>query len=374
VLREAADRAQVGSDRWCAAQFWLGTTAMLFSADLAGALNHFTVVRDATGERGPSRALADCLASRSVVMSNLGRIAEAVDDARRALAVARQLGYPAGQALALERLSIAAYYAGDHDSSVRLARQAEQIPGDIPGWIARICSNWLVEMLIASGDLAAAQHVCAEGLAQSRDTGDLWSQARLLTRMAILELRAGRTTDAAVQLREALQISTRIGERFDLAGGLGCCGDLCAETGRHAEAVTVWAASAALSRYGESGYTPATARRRRELQRKARQALGDARADGAEERGAAMSAATAAEYALLVTTPQPAGPPELGQLSARERQLVMLVAQGRTDTQIAAELSISVRTVGSHLDRIRDKTGCRRRADLTRLALTAGLV
>jgi DNA-binding CsgD family transcriptional regulator len=39
-----------------------------------------------------------------------------------------------------------------------------------------------------------------------------------------------------------------------------------------------------------------------------------------------------------------------------------------------AELYISVRTVTSHLDRIRDKTGCRRRADLTRLALTTGLV
>jgi predicted ATPase len=38
------------------------------------------------------------------------------------------------------------------------------------------------------------------------------------------------------------------------------------------------------------------------------------------------------------------------------------------------QLFISVRTVGSHLDRIRDKTGCRRRTDLTRLALQAGLV
>ena len=51
-----------------------------------------------------------------------------------------------------------------------------------------------------------------------------------------------------------------------------------------------------------------------------------------------------------------------------------LVAQGRTNAQIAAQLHISIRTVGSHLDRIRDKTGCRRRADLTRLALSAGLV
>ena len=52
----------------------------------------------------------------------------------------------------------------------------------------------------------------------------------------------------------------------------------------------------------------------------------------------------------------------------------LLIAQGRTNAQIAAELYISIRTVGSHLDRIRDKTGCRRRADLTRLALAAGLV
>ena len=66
--------------------------------------------------------------------------------------------------------------------------------------------------------------------------------------------------------------------------------------------------------------------------------------------------------------------PGAARLSARERELVILVARGQTDAQIAAKLFISVRTVGSHLDRIRDKTGCRRRADLTRLALSSGLV
>ena len=86
-----------------------------------------------------------------------------------------------------------------------------------------------------------------------------------------------------------------------------------------------------------------------------------------------MSMATAAEYALLLTAPDPppaAGGTGPGKLSARERELVTLVAQGRTDAQIAAQLYISIRTVRSHLDRIRDKTGCRRRADLTRLALS----
>jgi DNA-binding CsgD family transcriptional regulator len=120
-------------------------------------------------------------------------------------------------------------------------------------------------------------------------------------------------------------------------------------------------------------------RRRQELLLEARQALGPSRTRAAEDRGAAMSWATAAEYALLLTAPAP-GPlaaatgTGLGRLSARERELVTLVAQGRTDTQIAAQLFISVRTVRSHLDRIRDKTGCRRRTDLTRLALSAGLV
>src|SRR6185437_3668131 len=110
--------------------------------------------------------------------------------------------------------------------------------------------------------------------------------------------------------------------------------------------------------------------------RGARLVLGPGRARAAEDRGAAMSMATAAEYVLLLTDPGPPQPaePAPGKLSARERELVTLVAQGRTNAQIAGQLYISVRTVGSHLDRIRDKTGCRRRADLTRLALATGLV
>ena len=89
-----------------------------------------------------------------------------------------------------------------------------------------------------------------------------------------------------------------------------------------------------------------------------------------------MTLATAAEYALMLANlgrPQQAAP-GTEKLSARERQLVTLVTQGVTNAQIAAQLYISIRTVSSHLDRIRDKTGCRRRADLTRQALTEGMV
>ena len=90
-----------------------------------------------------------------------------------------------------------------------------------------------------------------------------------------------------------------------------------------------------------------------------------------------MTLATAAEFAAMLLTAAPGEPqpaPGRPRLSARERELVTLVAQGRTDAQIAEQLYISIRTVRSHLDRIRDKSGCRRRADLTRLALETGLV
>ena len=79
-------------------------------------------------------------------------------------------------------------------------------------------------------------------------------------------------------------------------------------------------------------------RRREGALRQARQALGPERARAAEERGAAMGMTAAVEYALMLTAPaaQPLAPTGPGRLSARERELVTLVAQGRTDAHIAA--------------------------------------
>ena len=87
-----------------------------------------------------------------------------------------------------------------------------------------------------------------------------------------------------------------------------------------------------------------------------------------------MTLTSAAELVVMLTAPEEAKPTGGGGLTERERELVTLVARGCTNAEIAAQLYISVRTVGSHLDRIREKTGYRRRADLTRLALREGLV
>ena len=320
--------------------------------------------------------LADALAGRAETLLSTGRLAEGAEDGRRSLAIARELGYPAGEGTALRMLAIAAFSSGDNERGVQLIRRQQVIAG-VPGSIARAGSAVMIAALIESGDLAAAGTAGAAALAQCRDAGDLLNLPYMLAVMADLDVRAGRFQDAAAHLRDGLQIAVRAGDLWDVAAnGLFFCAWLCTATGRYAEAATVWAAQDMHARQQGLVATSPGARMREEALRTIRQVLGPARVRAAEQRGAAMSLAAAAEYALMLTAPGPPQPaaPDPGTLSSRERELVTLVAQGRTNAQIAAELYISVRTVGSHLDRIRDKTGCRRRADLTRLALTTGLV
>jgi hypothetical protein len=74
---------------------------------------------------------------------------------------------------------------------------------------------------------------------------------------------------------------------------------------RRDRALTLWAACAAVDRQEGLTEPPWFEPRWEEQQRQARQALGPGRAQAAEDRGAAMSMATAAEYALMVTVHQP---------------------------------------------------------------------
>jgi DNA-binding NarL/FixJ family response regulator len=73
------------------------------------------------------------------------------------------------------------------------------------------------------------------------------------------------------------------------------------------------------------------------------------------------------------TPPPDARSRSVAPISPREEDVLRELARGSTDREIAATLGISVRTVQSHLDRIREKTRRRRRAELTVLAFELGL-
>jgi hypothetical protein len=150
-----------GSDAWCLGHAWLGQ-ASLDSADPAGALRHFSAVCDDIGDRGTSASLVRCLSGRSVALLGMGRIAEAIDDARRSVAVAKE-DDPVSEAPALAVLGFVACVAGDRVGAVQLARQADRISAALHGPVARVCCHILTTVLIAADDLAAAERVCAAG-------------------------------------------------------------------------------------------------------------------------------------------------------------------------------------------------------------------
>lgn len=95
--------------------------------------------------------------------------------------------------------------------------------------------------------------------------------------------------------------------------------------------------------------------------------------DGEEILHAVRRIAGGASYVSPMLAAQVLDAGAVIELSARERQVLSLVAAGERDQDIADALEISIRTVRSYLDRIRDKTGQRRRTELTRYAIENGV-
>jgi DNA-binding NarL/FixJ family response regulator len=63
-----------------------------------------------------------------------------------------------------------------------------------------------------------------------------------------------------------------------------------------------------------------------------------------------------------------------GSLTAREREVFHLIAEGLTTKEIARKLEISVKTAENHRARVIDKLGVRNTAELVRYALRRGLL
>jgi DNA-binding NarL/FixJ family response regulator len=61
-------------------------------------------------------------------------------------------------------------------------------------------------------------------------------------------------------------------------------------------------------------------------------------------------------------------------LTSREREILQMIAEGRSSKEMAFVLSISAKTVAFHRDNIKAKLGLRSTAELTKFALQEGLI
>jgi DNA-binding NarL/FixJ family response regulator len=109
-----------------------------------------------------------------------------------------------------------------------------------------------------------------------------------------------------------------------------------------------------------------------ECENQARRALGDAAFEAAYDEGAALDIDEAIAFALgenggprsTASAPAEVAAEPTSPLTARERQVAELVAEGLTNRDIAARLMIGRRTVDSYVERILTKLNFGSRAQV----------
>ena len=90
--------------------------------------------------------------------------------------------------------------------------------------------------------------------------------------------------------------------------------------------------------------------------------------------GSYFSPVVAREIVEQLRTPQSRNHEPFSVLSAREREVLHLIAEGMSAKEVASELSISTKTVEAHRTSLMRKLGVRKATELVRYALRHGLI
>jgi DNA-binding CsgD family transcriptional regulator len=200
--------------------------------------------------------------------------------------------------------------------------------------------------------------------------------ARCLSGLGRVALDLGDLEGARGHMAESLRLSRNIGTHIGMARGLESCAALAASEGAAERAVMLAAAAAGLR--ATSGLPPLPTRRADRYLVAVRR-LDEGTAALLWSRGLALLPEAAIDLAIqqVLPAPRPAGvagtgvaafgttaqAPD-GGLTAREREIAVLIASGRSNKAIAAELVISPATVARHVANIMAKLGFRNRAQI----------
>jgi len=271
--------------------------------------------------------------ARAIVRAFRGPLEDARAEAEAAIDAGLRCGvyYPVllgCHALGLADLA-SGHPAGAH---ARLAAVTEATSGRgmiDPGWMAMRSVPDDIEALIRLGDLAAADALLTPLEERARRLDRAWALAVAGRCRALLMSARGDHDAAAAALGEALAVHERVAMPLECARTQLVAGDVARRARRRV-----------------------AAREHVENARRAFEALGAApwtqRADAELARlGAARAAAL--------------------DLTTAERQVAGLVASGRTNREVAAELYMGLRTVETHLSAVYRKLGVRSRGELIRI-------
>jgi predicted ATPase/DNA-binding CsgD family transcriptional regulator len=305
----------------------------------------------------------------SEIAVHTGRLDEAEELCLQASSMAEAAGDRWNEGWALSIRAVVAGLRGKIREAADLGNAALKIMRDIDQrWgVARVQLG-LGDLARLRGDHADALHCYTEALAYLREIDSRPEIARCLSGLGRVSMDLGATGLAREHLTESLRLSRSIGTHIGVARGLESFAALAVREDDPQRAVLL--AAAAMAMRETSGLPPLPGARAERYLAPARR-LGDHVVARLWARGLAMSAEAAIHMALAPpasTAPQPAAdatvtvPPS--SLTPREVEIATLVAAGRTNKAIAAELVISPATVARHIANIMNKLGFRSRAQI----------
>ena len=323
-------------------------------------------------------AAGRALCSAAVLAAENGDYGEAVRQARLALRILEPLGVPDRTATAATVLGAAYRYLGDRPAARRSFATAMELRaalGDRRALSAALNNMALLE--VDDGDLARARELFEQALVIKRQLGERQSLAIGLANLGDLLTRISEWEAAAQALAEAAAIAAELGHP-QLMATVRC------NQGNVAAHQQDWAAAAAhyiaaVAAYEETGHGHDAVEALTGLGRVSYR-LGQPD-EGARHLRAAETLAgglgnperMARVRAALAETGAAGPGPLPGGLTARQAQVLRLLAAGLSNKQIAAELYLSPATVERHLATIYRKLGLAGRVEAARYALAHGL-
>ncbi|MGH2562662.1 MAG: tetratricopeptide repeat protein [Thermomicrobiales bacterium] len=317
-----------------------------------------------------------------------GEPARALAFAESALALYRERDDDRDTAVGLNLLGALARGQGEYERAVALFDEAlalfEQL--NAPTWVALACCN-LGILAYWQGYPEQAIALLEDTLHRYRELDDAWGVAITLSDLALITGDHGDHDRAARLLRECLAWQLRVGSIEGTVDSLARVACLLVARDQAADAASLLGAAEAAGQV--LGYTFELPERER-YDRAAEAAgarLGDAAFAAAwmAGRGISLADAVARVITLLEPASQAAPTPALpildlvppagnAGLTPRERDVLLLLVEGRSDNEIAGALFISHRTASKHVAAILEKLGAVNRTAAATIAVRRGLI
>jgi predicted ATPase/class 3 adenylate cyclase/DNA-binding CsgD family transcriptional regulator len=341
----------------------------------------------------------------ALLQGNLGAARELAEEGVRLF---QEVGEAWGTALALNFLGRATLELGDPVAAGPLLEESAalfRIIGDRQRLALPLIALGLVALRL--GDYAGARTHFEEALAVARETGDEQYIAAALARLGTVALRVDDYQQAATLYGQSLALIWAQGYRENIALSLAGLAELANLLGQPERAARLFGAVEALHEVSGIRLSPL---RRAEHDRAVEGIhahLDEATFVAAWQEGRMTPLEQAIAYALATkdALPTEASPPEadaeeassdlppdallsppspplsprralkqhFGGLTAREREVARLVAQGKSNRAIADELVVGVSTVEAHISHIFTKLGFSSRAQIAAWAVDKGL-